>query len=184
MITSRFLLKSEYPEYGDWMKSQSIASRNVFFGYQASDENIDKLVEGIVANPDDHHFLVLEKSSQWIGTLHIAKTGDNDVEFGFMLDPDYRGQGYGDRLMDEGLTWARNRGYREVFLHCVANNKPIQFLCHKHGLEVTTEHGESETKAKLPPADLYSITKEVSVRQRQAWRMMLQTAFPVLDAID
>lgn len=184
MITSRFLLQSEYPEYADWMKSQSISSRNIFFGYQASDENIDQLVAGIVANADDHHFLVLEKAGEWIGTLHIAKTGKNNVEFGFMLDEHYRGQGFGDRLMDEGLTWARNRGYQEVFLHCVANNKPIQFLCHKHGLEVTTEYGESETKAKLPPADLFSLTKEVSTRQRQAWRMLLQQAFPVLDAID
>lgn len=184
MITSRFLVPSEYPEYGSWMKSQSIPSRNIFFGYQASDENIDDLVAGIVANPDDHHFLVLEDHGQWVGTLHLAKTGKNDIEFGFMLAQDYRGRGLGDRLMDEGLTWARNRGYNEVFLHCVANNKPVQFLCHKHGLEVTTEYGESETKAKLPPADLISITKEVTVRQRQMWRMMLQTAFPLLEAID
>lgn len=184
MITSRFLTKSEYPEYAGWMKSQSMASRAVFFGYQASDENIDRLVEGIVTNSDEHHFLILEDHGQWVGTLHIAKTGKNDVEFGFMLDEHYRGRGLGDRLMDEGLTWARNRGYSEVFLHCVANNKPVQFLCHKHGLRVTTEHGESETKAKLPPPDLFSLTKEVSTRQRQAWRMMLQQAFPVLDAID
>ena len=184
MITSRFLTQEEYPQYATWMKSQSTKSRNIFFGYQVSDENIDDLVQGIVANPDDHHFLVLEKSDAWIGTLHIARTGKNDVEFGFMLDQHYRGVGLGDRLMDEGLTWARNRGYNEVFLHCVASNKPVQFLCHKHGLKVTTEYGESETKAKLPPADLYSITKEVAVRNRQAWRMMLQTAFPALEAID
>lgn len=184
MITSRFLVPSEYPQYAGWMKSQSLASRSIFFGYSASDENIDSLVAGIVAKPDDHYFLVLESNDQWIGTLHIAKTGKNDVEFGFMLDEHYRGQGFGDRLMDEGLTWARNRGYDEVFLHCVASNKPVQFLCHKHGLRVTTEHGESETKAKLPPPDFYSITKEVAVRNRQAWRMVLQTAFPVLSAIE
>lgn len=184
MITSRFLVQPEYSEYAGWMKSQSIASRNIFFGYQASDENIDTLVAGIVAQPDDHHFLVLEDHGQWVGTLHIAKTGKNDVEFGFMLDEHYRGRGLGDRLMDEGLTWARNRGYNEVFLHCVAHNKPVQFLCHKHGLAVTTEFGESETKAKLPPADFYSITKEVAVRNRQAWRMMLQTAFPILEAVE
>lgn len=184
MITSRFLLVDEYPQYGEWMKGQSIASRNIFFGYQASDDNIDKLIEGIIAHPNDHHFLVLEKAGDWIGTLHIAKYGKNTVEFGFMLDEHYRGQGFGDRLMDEGLTWARNRGYEEVFLHCVANNKPIQFLCHKHGLEVTTEYGESETKAKLPPPDFYSITKEVTVRNRQAWRMLLQSAFPVLESLD
>ena len=184
MVTSRFLIETEYHEYAGWMKSQSTASRNIFFGYQASDENIDALVAGIVAKPQGHYFLVLEQGGHWIGTLHIAELGNNDIEFGFMLDADHRGQGLGDRLMDEGLTWARNRGYDEVFLHCVANNKPIQFLCHKHGLEVTTEYGESETKAKIPPADIFSLTKEASTRQRQAWRMMLQKVFPVLESIE
>lgn len=177
MITTRFLLSTEYPKYADWIKSQAQSDKHLYFGYAINDDGIDHLVEHIVKQADDHYFLVAEDPAGWIGTLHIAIVGA-EVEFGLMVKPECRGRGIASRMMDEALLWARNRGYQELFMHCLTHNKPIQHLCHKHGLETTSMYGESETKVKLPPPNFGTLVQEATVRQKQAWRLMLRNTWP------
>ena len=180
MITTRFLLQHEYAEYATWLKNRDAEARNIYFGYAVTDENIDLLVEKILDHPDDHYFLVAESAVGWVGTVHIAITGD-EVEFGLMVTKELRGQGIASRLMEEALLWARNRGYSELMMHCLTYNKPVQFLCRKHGLEVTNMYGESETKIKLSPPDFNTITKEAAIRNKQAWRLLLRKTWPAID---
>jgi len=65
-------------------------------------------------------------------------------------------------------------------MHCLAHNAPIKHLCVKHGMKLHTEYGETDTKLPLPKADLKSITEEVVLRNRQVYRMFLQTVNPFL----
>lgn len=183
MITTRFLSTAEYPEYADWVKKLNNDTRATYFGIVFTDEQIDNLVNGIVKNAENHHFLVAEYKGAWIGTIHIADTQPGEVEFGFIVDEEHRGHGIADRMMNEALLWTRNRGYSAVYMHCLSWNTPIKRLCSKYGMQLQTEYGETETKLALPPANLSTLTEEVINRNRQAYRMMLQTVNPFLKEV-
>jgi RimJ/RimL family protein N-acetyltransferase len=180
MITTRFLTPIEYLKYSAWVKKLDAETRATYFGVQYTDEQVDHLVNGIVADYGKHNFLVAEYKGEWIGTIHIANTVPGEVEFGFIVDKKHRGHGIADRMMDEALIWCRNRGYNSVYMHCLSWNTPIKRLCLKHGMELETEYGETETKLELPPADLTTLTTEVLTRNRQVYRMVLQSFNPFL----
>jgi RimJ/RimL family protein N-acetyltransferase len=183
MITTRFLSTDEYPEYATWLKNQNEETRSIYFGINFTDEIIDNLVKKFVENSKQHWFLVAEYRGQWIGTIHIAQCSDVEVEFGFIVDPLHRGHGIADRLMEEALTWSRNRGFKSVFMHCLARNAPIKHLCIKHGMALETEYGDTETKLPLPPADFSSVTQEVITRNRNVYRTVLQSIIPFFDEV-
>jgi GNAT superfamily N-acetyltransferase len=96
------------------------------------------------------------------------------VEFGVIVDEDYRGQGVAGNLLDEAIIWARNRGYTELYMHCLGWNKPIQHLCHKHGLETKNMLGDSEVELKLDPANWITINKEICIKHRNIFHTLLQ----------
>ena len=85
MITTRFLSESEYPQYASWVKKLDPATRVAYFGIQYTYEQIDRLVRGIVDNANQHNFLVAEYKGAWIGTIHIAETEIDEVEFGVIV---------------------------------------------------------------------------------------------------
>ena len=183
MITTRFIAKHEYPKYAEWVKKLDTETRATYFGVPYTDEQIDKLVDKICENSDQHNFLVADYRGKWIGTIHCAESSKEEIEFGFIVDAEHRGNGIADRMMGEAMVWARNRGYHVLYMHCLSWNQPIKHLCTKHGMQLHSEYGETETKLELPPADLKSITDEVMIRNRQAYRMMLQTLVPFLNEV-
>ena len=183
MITTRFLFTSEYGQYANWLKRLDFNTRQTYFGIPQTDDGIDALVKRITDRPQEHYFLVAEYRGSWIGTIHIAENAVDEVEFGVIVDPEHRGNGIADRMLGETIVWARNRGYQNLYMHCVAWNQPIKRLCLKHNLELHTESGETETKMPLPPADLTTITQEMITRNRNVYRMMLQRTIPFLEEV-
>jgi GNAT superfamily N-acetyltransferase len=173
MITTEFLTIKEYSKFGTWLSIQDEETRQLYFGVAGSDNVIRALMDRVVGNPDEHYFLIAKDGERWVGSIHIAVSG-RVVEFGVIVDEEYRGQGIANTLMDEALTWSRNRGYRELFMHCLGWNKPIQHLCHKHGLETKNMYGDSEVEMKLPPANWVTINKEFCIKQRNWYHMFLQ----------
>jgi RimJ/RimL family protein N-acetyltransferase len=178
MITTRFLAPVEYQKYSPWLKKLDTDTRTTYFGVPQGDYQIEQLVKGIVENPQDHNFLVAEFKGEWIGTIHIAEVSDNEVEFGVIVDAAHRGHGIADRMMSEAIIFSRNRGYNSLYMHCLSWNQPIKHLCTKHGMKLKSEHGETETKLELPPADLTTIAQEAITHNRNVYRMLLQTANP------
>lgn len=183
MITTRFLTPNEYKKYSLWLKKLSDETRNTYFGVYQSDEQIDRLVEGIICNSDRHNFLVAEFNGEWIGAIHIAETDNSEVEFGVIVDEKHRGRGIADRMIGEAITWARNRGYRSLYMHCLRWNMPIKRLCLKHGMHLASEGTETDTKMNLPPADITSVSKELMERNRNIYRMLLQSTIPFLNKV-
>ena len=173
MIVTEFLPIQDYPKFGDWLRSQDEDTRRLYFGIAGSHNVIEALMDRVVGNPDEHYFLVARDSDCWAGTIHIA-VNHRVVEFGIIVDPKYRGQGVANLMMEEALVWARNRGYTELFMHCLGWNKPVQHLCHKHGLTTKNMYGDSEVEVKLPPANWITINKEFCIKQRNWYHMFLQ----------
>ena len=174
MIFTEFLPISKYSQYRDWLEIQDEETRQLYFGVASSQYLIDDLMDRITGNPDEHYFLVAREGTRWVGTIHMA-VHNRTVEFGVIVHEDFRGQGVAGIMLEEAILWARNRGYRDLYMHCLGWNKPIQHLCHKYGLETKNCYGDSEVEVKLEPANWITINKEICIKQRNMFHMMLQT---------
>ena len=175
MITTEFLPVRDYSKFGNWLEIQDEETRQLYFGVAGSSHVITALMERVLANPTQHHFLVAREGDRWVGTIHIA-THNEVVEFGLIVDEEYRGHGIAGEMLEEAILWARNRGYRELFMHCLGWNKPIQHLCRKHGLTTHNMYGDSEVDLKLEPANWITINKEICIKQRNLFHMFLQNS--------
>ena len=183
MITTRFLANSEYPEYGEWMKSQDTDSRHLYFGMGISDAGIDLLINGIIKNKHDHYFLVAQDRGVWVGTVHIAIQNIDEVEFGVMVATGRRRQGIADVMLREAILWARNRGFHSLYMHCLSYNDAIRHLCIKHGLRVKNESGESDVKVPLPAPTALTIGQEIANTTRNMYTLLLQRNLQVFESL-
>lgn len=173
MITTRFLPAANFDQYGEWIKRQDQETRNLYFGMATSDAVIDSLMDRVHNNLHDHRILVAQDGSQWVGTLHMAMSG-RTVEFGLIVRSDCRGQGIASVMLEQALTWVKNRGYQELFMHCLGHNRPIQHLCAKHGLPARNMHGDSEVKLRLSPPTWLTMISEINTNYKNIWYSWLQ----------
>jgi len=176
MFTTEFLSNQDHYRYGDWLTAQDDETRQLYFGVTGGPGMIESLIERIEAEPDQHEILVAQNCTDWLGTLHVAKMSVAEVEFGIIVHKDYRGQGIANTLLEESIVWARNRGYTELFMHCLGRNKPIQHLCQKHGLMPHNMMGDSEVKIRLNPPSWATVASEVGIKQRNVYHTFLQNS--------
>jgi GNAT superfamily N-acetyltransferase len=183
MITTRFLVYNEYPEYAEWMKSHDADSRHLYFGVGVSDLAIDQLTENIIKNKQDHYFLVAEDRGVWVGTIHIAVQNIDEVEFGVIVTRGRRRQGIADLLLAEAITWARNRGFRSLYMHCLTYNDAIKHICSKHGLEPKLNSTDSEVKIQLAAPTALTLGQEITNQIRNVYTLMLQHNITLFESI-
>ena len=174
MFTTEFLGKSDHYHYGDWLKSQDAETQQLYFGVSVGTGLIERLIDRIEAEPDQHEILVAQNCTEWLGTVHIAKINTTTVEFGIIVHTDYRGEGIGNAMLEEAIVWARNRNYSELFMHCLGYNKPIQHLCQKHGLLPRGIMGDSEVNVHLNPPSWVTVVQEANIKQRNVYHTFLQ----------
>ena len=176
MFATEFLLSKHHYQYGDWLKSQDNETRHLYFGVTGGPGLIESLIERMEAEPEQHEILVAKNCTEWLGTLHIAKLSDSEVEFGIIVHRDYRGEGIGNAMLEEAIVWARNRNYSELFMHCLGYNKPIQHLCQKHGLLPRSIMGDSEVNIHLNPPSWVTVVQEADIKQRNVYHAFLQNS--------
>lgn len=173
MIFTEFLPVSEYKQFGYWLESQDDETRQLYFGMASNQYLIDSIMKKVLDTPENHYFLIAKDGTKWVGSIHIAVSG-NIVEFGVIVSKDYRNHGVGGKMLEEAIIWSRNRGFQELYMHCLGWNKPIQHLCRKHGLETKNMHGDTEVELKLQPANWVTINKEICIKQRNLYHKFLQ----------
>jgi len=171
MLTTEFLSRDQYSQYGSWLKAQDPQTLHDYFGYTMGQEAIDLLIDQLISNPKRDHFLVAKINGKWAGTIHIA-THEQEVEFGVIVALQYRKQGIANVLMDEAITWARNRYYKDLFMHCISWNRPIKHLCQKHGLVPRNMMGDSEANLTLQPPTPATVLKEQMIIAKRNWLLM------------
>jgi GNAT superfamily N-acetyltransferase len=176
MISTCFLGINNYELYGSWLREQSQETLATYFGIAVDATHINHLIDGIVSNPKEHYFLIATQGTTWTGVIHMARISEHEIEFGIMVADQYRNRGIADQLMSEAIVWIRNRGYTELFMHCLGCNKPIQHLCQKHGLMPRNIMGDSEVKIQLNPPSWVTIASEVGINQRNVYHTFLQTS--------
>ena len=93
-----------------------------------------------------------------IGAPHAA-------EFGVSVLPQGRGQGIGTALLERAAVHSRNTRIETLFVHCLANNKPMMHLAQKAGMQVEFAYGDADAYLKLPPANPGTIVQEAANEQ-------------------
>jgi RimJ/RimL family protein N-acetyltransferase len=176
MFTTEFLGKQNHYLYREWLQAQDQETQQLYFGVAGGAGLIERLIDRIEAEPDQHEILIAKNCNDWVGTLHIAKIDTTAIEFGIIVHTDHRGQGIGNTMLEEAIVWARNRNYSELFMHCLGWNKPIQHLCQKHGLLPRGIMGDSEVNIHLNPPSWATVASEVGIRQRNVYHTFLQTS--------
>jgi len=177
MITTRFLSPEEYHKFGWWLRGLNAQDRRMYFGLSVSDEYIDNLIKRITAAPEQHSFLVSYNCTGWLGVLHIARMTDDSIEFGLSVYEEYRNMGIGSDLIREGIVWARNRGYKQLYLHCVKWNTAMAHLADKHDLEMSNQDGDLDVVARLAPPSWYSLQQETADVNRRIFHLFLNKTF-------
>lgn len=153
--------------------------RYLRFGYAASDEQIQRYVDGLNFERDDI-FGIYNRRLELIGMAHLAFSTDKDLmscaEFGVSVLAHARGRGYGARLFERATIHARNEGVEMMFIHALSENTVMLNLARKAGAIIEHDGAESEAYLTLAPADLDSRISEL-LQEKMAqsnYRLKLQ----------
>lgn len=83
-------------------------------------------------------FLVAEKDGAIIGTIAIKEDGaDTALLRRVFLSKDFRGKGYGAKLMQKALDFCFEQHYQNVTFRCTAAMQSALQLCLKQGFKET-----------------------------------------------
>jgi GNAT superfamily N-acetyltransferase len=175
MAFTHFLPVTQIARFGTWLKSLDGETLRSYFGISLNHHGINLLVSKWKKDPSSHHFLVAHQEHQWAGVLHIA-TRDDSVEFGVIVKKEFRRHGIGNQLLSEAIVWAQNRGYQNLFMHCVNENQAIQKLCAKHNLITRNVYGDVEVEMKLPEPTWRSLFRE-GIQRQANWYSFMQKSF-------
>ena len=167
MITCRVLGRRESRLYEYFLRERNLDTRSMYFGCPIADESITKLVDHMITNSENHRIIVAEDDRfETIATVHMAQMDEHEMELGFMVAEQHRKLGIASEMMDFAMTWCRNRGFNDIFMHCLNYNAPIKHLVRKHGLEITSEGADADARVTLPKTNIFSIGHEMLFRQQ------------------
>jgi len=138
--------------------------RYLRFGYSASDEHIQRYVDGLDFNRDTV-FGIHNKRLELVAVAHLAHAVDKDcmscAEFGVSVLKSERGRGYGAKLFDRAMMHARNVGVEQFFIHALSENMAMLSIARKAGATVLQDGPESRAYLRLPPASFDSMVTEL-----------------------
>ena len=132
--------------------------RRLRFGSTLADDGIRAYVARIDFGRDGL-FAVQDDALRLLAAVHIATTG-NIAELGLSVVPQSRGQGLGNALFRRAVTFLRNRGGVEVFVHCLSENAAMMHLARKNGMRIVYSGGESDARVAIEPATADSFVNE------------------------
>ncbi|MDI9332686.1 MAG: GNAT family N-acetyltransferase [Alphaproteobacteria bacterium] len=129
------------------------------FGYPATDEQIERYVNGINFQRDhiDGIFNValrLEALSH-LG-LERPEQGEPRAEFGVSVRQKSRGKGLGNRMFECAMVHARHEGIGLFYIHALSENAPMLAIARRHGARVERDGSETQAYLRLPPPDMES----------------------------
>lgn len=112
-----------------------------FSGYV--DEIVYRFVDNF--NPQTDCLKILECNGVPAGSIAIAKVDADTAQLRFfMLEPEMRQRGYGNRLMNMALDFCREKGYRKVFLLTITAQVIARHVYETHGFCRVASYDKSE----------------------------------------
>lgn len=133
--------------------------RYLRFGYPATDEQIERYVNGLKFDRDEI-FGVFNRRLALVAMAHLAYSVDPQwatcAEFGVSVSSHQRGRGLGVRLFDHAVMHARNQGVSMLFIHALSENVAMLKIARRAGAKVQRDGSESDAYLTLPEATLDS----------------------------
>ena len=130
------------------------------FGYTPTDSIIEQYVTNSWDKVDHRWYGIYHPEYDGVvATLHAAQMDSETAELGFTVCKELRRHGLGDALFNRGAVWAKARGIKKLFMHCLSENRAVQHIAKKNGMHVVTMFGgEAEADLALPydPAAIVS----------------------------
>lgn len=161
--------------------------RYLRFGYQASDTQIARYVEGLNFERDEI-FGVYNRKIELIAMAHLAYSTDERykscAEFGVSVAAMSRGKGYGSRLFERAAMSAVNEGVSLMFIHALSENAAMLKIARNAGARVERDGSESEAYLQLPQATFDTRMSEmleeqvaqadyrIKVQAKQFWKVL------------
>lgn len=108
---------------------------------------VDKIVYEFVDqfNPETDCLNILECNKVPAGSIAIKKAGESTAQLRFfMLEPEMRQRGYGNRLMDMALDFCKSKGYSTVFLLTITAQIIARRVYETHGFHKVSSTDKSE----------------------------------------
>jgi RimJ/RimL family protein N-acetyltransferase len=139
--------------------------RYLRFGYAASDEQIERYVEGLDFERDDI-FGIFNRKLELIAMAHLAfligeAGAPAGAEFGVSVLSYARGRGYGARLFERAGVHARNEGVELIFIHALSENTAMIRIARNAGATLERAGSETDAYLRLPPATLDTRVSEI-----------------------
>ena len=132
--------------------------RRLRFGASLSDDAI-RMLEERIDFARDEIFAVQGEDLRLLAVVHVAFYRDK-AELGLSALPEARGRGLGSALFSRAVMHLTNRGVREVFVHCLAENGAMMRLARRNGMRVVLDGAESDARLALPRATAGSVLAE------------------------
>ena len=112
---------------------------------------LDHTFEGYVASgmgefaaaydPDNDYFAVAEVDGRIIGSIVIVHQPDRAARLRwFLVLPEARGAGLGRRLLEDAMTFCRQKGFKSVMLSTISELKPAIHLYESVGFRLVEQH--------------------------------------------
>jgi ribosomal protein S18 acetylase RimI-like enzyme len=132
--------------------------RRLRFGALISDDGLRSYVARLDFERDGL-FAVQDESLDVAAVVHIAVTGKS-AELGLSVLREWRGSGLGNALLTRAVTFLRNRGVHEVFVHCLSENGAMMHLARKNGMRIVYSGGQSDARLAIDPPTANSFINE------------------------
>ncbi len=96
-------------------------------------------------DPETDCLNILEFNGVPAGSIAVAKVDGSTAQIRFfMLEPEMRKRGYGNRLMDLALDFCREKGYKKVFLLTITAQVVARHIYETHGFRRVWSRNKSE----------------------------------------
>ncbi len=144
VITIRSFTQSDIEYVISRHKTLYYAERHLSGTFSAYvDEIVYRFVEKYNAQTDV--LKILECNGVPAGSIAIAKVDDSTAQLRFfMLEPEMRQRGYGNRLIDMALDFCRTKGYKKVFLLTITAQVIARHVYETHGFHKVSSNDKSE----------------------------------------
>lgn len=135
------------------------ADRYLRFGFSASDEQIERYIQGLNFERDEV-FGIFNRRLKLLALAHLAYPADGQTdsaaEFGVSVLASARGRGYGSQLFEHAMLHARNRNIDTLFIHALSENTAMLHIARRFGATLQRDGSETDAFLKLPPDTLAS----------------------------
>jgi GNAT superfamily N-acetyltransferase len=158
-VPIRNLSARHKPRIQKHLLSLDAQDRYLRFGYPATDEQIERYVQGLNFERDEI-FGVFNRRLELVAMAHLAYSVDPQwatcAEFGVSVSSHQRGKGLGAKLFQHAVMHARNQGVSMLFVHALSENVAMLKIARHAGARVERDGSESEAYLTVPAATLDS----------------------------